>query len=657
MFRCPLGWEQSPTETGICVQYDRVPPEWICPDGFILDGAHCQRPRTREPSVVPKPQCPRGYTPSTSGVVFSCLKSLRVVNAESVCPKNSTEDPDSPTSCYTKTISRGTPFCRRGRLTSDQMRCEITTVEPSVSGCPPGYTLLDNQCARQSAEPPNAKCLPGFTLAESADVCVQVQTYDLIRKCPHGFSLERNSLEDPFTCVGISFSFPQYICPTNYRLLNGPSTAPEHKKRRLYAFTVQLLPWAPFTHYTPNSPSKVTRLGRESPALPRVWSLKNASQHPARLPRSLTERQPSQPVCDGREEQPAILTCPSGFSEVHGKCIRTKREPRIPVCPGGYVRNEDQHCVKHIRQPAVVMCPIAYTFRGDHKDALHMMRKTGGRNLCVHTVYTTPKLGCRRGYTYDSTTRRCRGLRFEPASSNTPSQPASSINSGGARTNYPPTNSSTIPSSASLPSSIPSSRMLPQPVMLPVNSHLIQAPSVLRYPSQNMVTAPASVPLVTDLINGIPMRLPDLPVSMQPGTYSAPTLSFMNPGTYRPDTTVYSPLNSFYGLPSQNAPTVGNGQSGVVTQQQLQQQLQQQVQQRLQQQLQERVQQQQLQQQLQQQQQQQLQQQQQQQPQQLQLQQFQQQPQQLQYPVYFGSGYSPVLTALASVPGTSNAPS
>lgn len=420
VYQCAVGWEPSLTEAEVCVQYDRVPAKWGCPDGFIAEGAHCERIRSsRGTSVMlPQPQCPAGYTRTSKNNEVLCVKPVKYEKGKSACPETAQQDLASPGFCFVKTTARGTPFCRKGRLSADQQRCVITTLELSISSCPSGYSLMDQQCIRDAIESPEISCPPGFTISEQSDLCIQVQTFDLVRKCSHGYTLD-NSLDNKNKgmCVGTSFSSPKYACPANYRLL--PSSvlfqSEEKMSRRLFSVHPESRHITSFFRGLQLFQKNATRL--EIPCLSTTSEILNTKQQfPDVQLSSLTcvnfdtNLRGQEPMCDGREERPAILTCPSGFTDTNGKCLRTINQPYLEICPVGYAKDHHQECTKQKYQMPVVMCPIAYVFEGPSENALQAVQQTRGRNLCVHTVHTVPKLKCPNSAVYDAATKQCHML-------------------------------------------------------------------------------------------------------------------------------------------------------------------------------------------------------------------------------------------------------
>eukprot|EP00920_Eleutheroschizon_duboscqi_P032309 GHVT01077913.1.p1 GENE.GHVT01077913.1~~GHVT01077913.1.p1 ORF type:complete len:568 (+),score=21.76 GHVT01077913.1:1031-2734(+) len=132
--------------------------------------------------------------------------------------------------------------------------------------------------------------------------------------------------------------------------------------------------------------------------------------------------------CVVKKRVDPVKTCPSGFSEDQGTCVRRTQQPTTQSCPEGWQLtsesgSHESHCERTVEIPGTPSCPFGYIMhKGEVLDgkslksilgdteAVKKVEKQGLGFVCIKEVDMAAECGCSEGWHLDRVTGHCRRL-------------------------------------------------------------------------------------------------------------------------------------------------------------------------------------------------------------------------------------------------------
>ncbi|MFZ3461476.1 conjugal transfer protein TraN [Vibrio harveyi] len=350
--RCPSGFVLNP-DSKICEKTTVTNSYLQCPDDYSLKSGKCQK-------LVSKdyvPTCPSGF--SLQG---GRCKKLLTQPVTLTCPANYALYNGKCRNVATKPVKLNCPsgFALQG----NQCR-KITSKDVNLS-CPVGYSLYNGSCKKTLTETIKLTCPNGYSL--KGGECEKTQSTSVNLVCPTGYS------DNGSNCIRYGWQDPTaYACENSSATLKGKTCTISEcrwgRNGKLIEFSGATEGWW--------DGRKVFRINRYSERIPLPWvkgEHSPASNHGQNLYREFY-------LCKN-DVTPAKAMCPSGYSDVDGRCRKTLIVPKTAQCPSGYTKSGNR-CYKTIKINPQQSCRDGYTNNG---------------TVCTKTEYRNPNKSCDSGY-------------------------------------------------------------------------------------------------------------------------------------------------------------------------------------------------------------------------------------------------------------------
>lgn len=338
-----------------CLKESRIPPNWVCRKGKLVDGNRCAIYHKTSPEI----HCPHGL--GFNDLTLMCERD-DVRNPIPECSKGSMYNPMTNQCGSANKLKHPNLICPPDYHFVGKTSCVRHIVEHPKKVCPTGYELLSkDECQKQELKLPEGRCPIDSHLVESWCITTSSAEYDYL--CENGGVLQGKN------CLSVAMTHPSKEC-LNEQVLTEEDIC---LSKMVKAPTVTCPEGT--TQQTTVSGTLTCLVSRRSsakkkcPAGSRMQGddkcLEDVEASPTLIcPRNYFEDLVSG-LCFKVEELPKRTTCPRGYKLMGDHCLHREETLPLPECPPRYKLEGEDKCVKETIETPISICPFGYELDDD----------------------------------------------------------------------------------------------------------------------------------------------------------------------------------------------------------------------------------------------------------------------------------------------------
>jgi len=342
----------APTAGNISLGFHEKAKVPVCPRGFSLssspspfDGTPeyiCRSKERYEPHIT----CPEGTT-----IVENQCVNVAMTDVTYSCPEGF--ERFGFNQCVAHHDCPIQTKCEEGTMDKIDGRCSVIIPKEAERVCPDGFVMIGSKCFQASVVNPRISCPVGF-YAAGLD-CIRKLEFDPIPVCPDATT--RTVVDGVDVCEGKEFVAKDFTCISGeVTVVNG------EKKCKDFISEVADFTCPPGWTKVPGTP-EVPAAGT-TPFVPAVSPKCTRTQEKsvdfycdyskgARLEWSVSNKRYE---CIKASLTNGTFACPTGLTEVKGRCIKSKIFDMVEVCHKKHQKLVDHMCIETAYEPLTTDC-------------------------------------------------------------------------------------------------------------------------------------------------------------------------------------------------------------------------------------------------------------------------------------------------------------